>query len=203
MALCDRRPRLTVVAVAVIAAAAASSGGPVAAGLAAMYSGLVVRGLIRRRRERVDEGDLATGLDAVAGLAADLRAGAAPPPVLRSALAVLQRSSDAASAVCAAWQVSEHTGAPLADVLDRVEAQLRTQNRIRRTAMAHTAGARATALLLAALPIGGIGLGYVLGVDPLHLLLRTPLGALCAALAAAFQLAGLAWSRRLSKVDEQ
>ena len=66
------------------------------------------------------------------------------------------------------------------------------------SAAAQAAGARATAWLLAGLPVGGIALGYGIGVDALDVLLHTPIGAGCAIAAAALQLAGLAWAERLS-----
>src|SRR5207244_12147483 len=105
------------------AASATVGAGPFAAGLAALYTAAVARAVLRRRRERADEWHHAAGLDAVAGLAADLRAGAPPQPALVAASAGLQHSPAAASAVSAAWQLSEQTGAPRADVLDRVEAR--------------------------------------------------------------------------------
>ena len=65
-------------------------------------------------------------------------------------------------------------------------------------AAAQAAGARATAWLLAALPLGGIALGYGIGVDPLGVLLHTPIGAGCAVGATALQVTGLLWAERLS-----
>lgn len=55
----------------------------------------------------------------------------------------------------------------------------------------------ATAWLLAALPLAGIGVGYI-GADQLRILLHAATGAGCALLALALQVAGLAWSRRLT-----
>ena len=51
--------------------------------------------------------------------------------------------------------------------------------------------------MLAALPLGGIGLGYAIGADPLDVLLRTPLGAGCAMVAVVLQCAGFLWAQRL------
>ncbi|MER6596151.1 hypothetical protein ABT214_30735, partial [Micromonospora purpureochromogenes] len=59
------------------------------------------------------------------------------------------------------------------------------------------AGARATALLLAALPLGGIGLGYSIGADPVAVLLHTPVGAVSALTAMGLQIGGLLWAERL------
>lgn len=68
-------------------------------------------------------------------------------------------------AVAAAWQLSETTGAPLADALD-VAARLR-RGEVERAARAKAALAAPTASvnLLTALPVCGAGLGMVLGAD--------------------------------------
>jgi tight adherence protein B len=201
---CAARPRFTIAAALLLAAVAGLvSAGPVAGAIAAVYSGLAVAGWARRRTARFAERHRVAALDAVVTLAAEMRAGAGTTqqPALRAAVPAVEHNSTAAVALSAAWQVSELTGAPLADVLDRVEAHLRTQHRIRQIAVAHTAGAKATALLLAALPLGGIGLGAVIGADPAHQLLHTPLGAACAGLSLLLQVAGLLWTGRLSKVD--
>lgn len=98
----------------------------------------------------------------------------------------------------AVWRLAEQTGAPAADLIDRIEADARTADRAQASAAAQAAGAQATALLLAALPLGGIALGYAIGADPLQVLLHTPLGAACAAGAVLLQCAGLFWSDRLT-----
>jgi tight adherence protein B len=54
-------------------------------------------------------------------------------------------------------------------------------------------------LLLAGLPVGGIALGYTIGVDPLHVLLHTPLGAACVGGTLVLQVGGLAWADRLAR----
>jgi tight adherence protein B len=96
-------------------------------------------------------------------------------------------------------RLADQTGAPLADLLERVEADARALDRIRAVAAAQAAGTRATAWLLAALPAGGIALGYAIGADPLRVLLHTPLGAGCACGAIALQFAGLAWAGRIGR----
>jgi tight adherence protein B len=98
----------------------------------------------------------------------------------------------------AVWRLAEQTGAPAADLVERIEADARAADRGRASAAAQAAGAQATALLLAALPVGGIALGYAIGADPLQVLLHTPLGAACAAGAVFLQCAGLFWADRLT-----
>jgi tight adherence protein B len=98
----------------------------------------------------------------------------------------------------AVWRLAEQTGAPAADLVDRIEADARAADRARASAAAQAAGAQATALLLAALPLGGIALGFAIGADPLQVLLHTSLGAACAGSALLLQCAGLAWADRLT-----
>ena len=80
----------------------------------------------------------------------------------------------------AAVRLADRTGAPLAELVERIEADARSTDRGLAAAAAQAAGARATAWLLAALPLGGIGLGYGIGVDPVAVLLHTPVGGACA-----------------------
>ena len=95
-------------------------------------------------------------------------------------------------------RLAERTGAPAADLLERVEADARATSRARAAGRAEASGVRVTALLLAVLPVGGLALGYSIGVDPLAVLLRTPVGAACALGAVGLHAAGLLWSDRLS-----
>lgn len=97
----------------------------------------------------------------------------------------------------AAVRLADRTGAPLAELLERVEADARAFDRGMAAAAAQSAGANATALLLAALPLGGVALGYGIGVDPLAVLLHTPVGAACALAAMGLQAGGLLWAERL------
>ncbi len=94
-------------------------------------------------------------------------------------------------------RLADRTGAPLAELLERIEADARAADRGLAAAAAQAAGARATAWLLAALPIGGIGLGYAIGVDPVAVLLHTPVGGASAVGAVALQIGGLLWAERL------
>ena len=208
------------VAAAVVVAAATLlaglAGGPVAGGVVAVYTALGARALLLRRQARSQAGFRAQALDDLADLAAELRAGRPAPTGLpappgtgaaggtvraRSAAAVAAGSPAAvalAARSAAAVALAEETGAPLADLLEQIEADARAADRAAAAATAQTAGARTTAVLLAGLPAAGIALGYGIGADPLHVLLRTPLGAACAAGAVILQLAGLAWMSRIT-----
>jgi tight adherence protein B len=175
----------------------------VAAGLAAAYGTLGTLLAVRRHRSKVRQQREVGALDAVSDLAADLRAGAAPEAALESSGPAVAGSPTAAGMVRAAWLVSERTGAPLADVLDRVDVQLRQAHRRWVDAQAYSAGSRATTMLLTVMPAVGIAIGYGMGADPLHTLFRTGLGAVCVGVACAFHLAGLGLTLRLSTVDTE
>jgi tight adherence protein B len=94
--------------------------------------------------------------------------------------------------VAAAWQVAERTGAGLADALAGVATGIREQQRTRRLVASELASARATARLMAALPLLTLAVGSGAG-DPVGFLLGTPAGLACAAAGVALALAGVAW----------
>jgi tight adherence protein B len=146
------------------------------------------------RRQRGARADL---LDRLAGLAADLRAGLPVSSALTTAGAE-KEDEPLLRLTHAAAGLAEETGAPLADLVERIETDARTTDRALAAADAQAAGARATAVLLAGLPLGGVALGFGIGVDPLAVLLHTPIGMACAAGAMVLQLLGLAWTNRLT-----
>ena len=185
---------------------AAVAAGPVAGGVAATYAALGVRFWVRSTRQRAEARSYRAAVDSVAALAADMRAGQAVAPALASAQAmrgpvVGEPAAGVVGRVAAAVALAEASGAPLAEVLDRLDTHLRGVDRARATASAQAAGARASALLLAAMPVAGLGLGVAVGVDSASVLLHTPLGSACLAGAVVLQLAGLAWAGRLSRVE--
>ncbi|MFF5176647.1 type II secretion system F family protein [Micromonospora sp. NPDC000316] len=176
----------------------AVTAGPVAAVAVAGYGTLAVRALLRWRTNRLAERARRRGLDLLCGLAADLRAGLPVPPALEIAAVSGSGGSDRLRQLTsAAVRLADRTGAPLAELVERIEADARATDRGLAAAAAQAAGARATAWLLAALPVGGIGLGYGIGVDPLAVLLHSTVGGVCAVLAVALQVIGLFWAERL------
>ncbi|MET8083956.1 hypothetical protein [Micromonospora sp. NPDC005237] len=194
-----RSPRRVLLLVGLVGAGVgAVSAGPVAAVAVAGYGTLAVRALLRWRASRHAELDRRRGLDLLCGLAADLRAGLPVPPTLE--IAAVQGSGGAdrlSELTSAAVRLADRTGAPLAELVERIEADARATDRGLAAAAAQAAGARATAWLLAALPLGGIALGYGIGVDPLAVLLHSTVGGVCAVLAVALQVVGLFWAERL------
>lgn len=95
--------------------------------------------------------------------------------------------------VASAWQVSQHSGRGLADVLSRVSARIRARRQTRRVVTSELSSARATARLVAALPVAALGMGSGAGGDPWTFLLGTPVGWGCLALGLACGFLGLWW----------
>ncbi|MDK1326756.1 hypothetical protein [Arthrobacter sp. zg-Y1143] len=91
-------------------------------------------------------------------------------------------------------RVSERSGAPLAAVLMRYAGQLDDSRDAAADRAAALAGPRATVRLLTWLPAGGMGLGYLLGGNPLQILAGTPLGWVAAGSGCGLWLAGYLWS---------
>lgn len=98
-----------------------------------------------------------------------------------------------------AWQVGTRTGAPMADLLDQVATALRQDQSVERTVASELAGPRATGKVMAVLPLCGIGLGYLLGGDPIGFLLEGPLGWACLIGGAVLAAGGVLWIEGLAR----
>lgn len=94
-------------------------------------------------------------------------------------------------------RLSESTGAPLGDLLNRLADQLEAEQDRRRALEATLAGPRMTQKLLAWLPALGLGLAQLLGAEPLALLTGTATGRVCLATGAFLWWANGFWCRRL------
>jgi tight adherence protein B len=200
LALSAGRTRPVVAAVvAAVGVAAAAAAGAVAGLVSAVYAGVAAVAALRSLRGRAEARNLTGAVEAVGMLAADLRAGLPVPAALDAARDTVDRVPRVAARVAAALEVADRTGAPVADVLDRLDADLRAAARLRAAMVAQAAGSRASAWLLAVLPVAGIVLGPVVGADSLQVVLHTPLGASCVCAAVVLQLSGLAWSFRLAR----
>ncbi|WP_270887193.1 type II secretion system F family protein [Pedococcus sp. 5OH_020] len=99
--------------------------------------------------------------------------------------------------VAQAWELTERTGAPLADALASASEVLRAHARRRERLASATAGPRASMVVLCLLPLTGPAVGVACGITPRELYLSTRAGT--ASLAAGLVLAGAAWwwSRRI------
>lgn len=102
--------------------------------------------------------------------------------------------------LAACFDVAEASGCPLADVLTRFAAQLEAEDDAEAARQTALAGPRATVRLLTWLPFLGLGVGALLGVDPVQVLMGTPLGVAALAAGLALTAAGRIWSARLVRV---
>lgn len=196
------------------------------AGLAALgVAAAVVHAWRSRAIDREVDARRSLVVEACLALAADLRGGQSPPVALQAAAeiapdafagparqaalggdvarALRQRSTvrghEALSAAAAGWVVCEQTGAPLADVLSRVVANVRSEAAVRAETEAQLGSVRATARLLAVLPVFTLLMAAGAGGSPLHFLTATPVGVACLLSGGLLIWAGVAWVDRLAR----
>ena len=96
-----------------------------------------------------------------------------------------------------AWSVAERHGVPLADLLARTQQDIRWRTRFGAAVRAQLAGPRATASVLTALPALGLGLGQLIGADPLGVLRGGVIGQLLLVIGTTLALAGATWSEHI------
>lgn len=99
--------------------------------------------------------------------------------------------------LAACLEIAELSGCPLADLLTRFAAQLEAEEDAEAARQTALAGPKATVRLLSWLPVFGLALGMALGVDPLGILLKNPLGITTFASGLVLTIAGRMWSSRL------
>ncbi len=99
--------------------------------------------------------------------------------------------------LAACLDVAEASGCPLADVLTRLAAQLEAEDDAGDARQTALAGPQATVRLLTWLPVFGLGLGMMLGVDPLGVLLANGVGLAALAAGCVLTVTGRIWSSRL------
>jgi tight adherence protein B len=165
----------------------------------------------------------AAELEWVESLVAELRAGsdprsalvisaaATPRPVVPAALAAARAGAEVADAltadavasellrgVAACWSVAEGSGAGLASALVSLADSARAAERVRRELHAGLAEPRATAMVLAGLPLLGLLLGTALGADPLSWLLGSSAGRVVLGLGLGLEVLGAWWAWRIA-----
>jgi tight adherence protein B len=194
---------------------------PVVAGLAAVCGSAAGRALRQRSRTRAAERRTRALVEALGVLAAELRAGrpldeatgtavdGCPDPATASVLGPVLRLGEpppgppadeavrALVRVAAAVQLSARTGCSLAGVVTAVEDDLRARLHAEQELRSAVAGPRASAAVLAGLPVLGLLMGSGVGADPWRVLTTTGPGTVLLVLGVALELAGTAWSARL------
>lgn len=179
---------------------------------------------VLRQRHAAAEAIAGQVLQACEGLAADLTAGLEPgralsrtardwsllepvvaahsmgssvPEALRS-VAATPGAADL-RVVAAAWEVGRESGPGLATGISQVARSLRADRATARVVATELASARATARLLALLPVAVLLLGSGSGGNPWHFLLQTPPGWVCLAAGLGLALLGLLWLEALAQ----
>lgn len=130
-------------------------------------------------------------------VAAVVRTGGDVPGALTAA--AREPGAEALARIAACWRIAAERGAGFAAALDRIAAGLRNDDEGHRELEAELAGARATARLLAGLPLLGVLLGTGMGAAPLDVLVRTPLGAAVLVAGLALLAGGLVWTERIAE----
>ncbi|KUI22850.1 hypothetical protein AU193_09430 [Mycobacterium sp. GA-1285] len=98
-------------------------------------------------------------------------------------------------AVC--WYLAQSHGLAIATLMHTAQRDIIARERFSTQVSAGMAGARTTATVLAALPLLGVGLGELIGAQPLRFLFST--GQWLLAIGAGLTCLGLVWSDRITR----
>lgn len=220
------RPELVGLGVGVAATPLGGVGGAIAAATASAVVMVRWRAATRRRRETAQLAELvdvlgllvadlrvgahpATAAAAAASagdgavhrilesVAAGARLGARVPVLLHQHAAAEPGIADGLDRLASAWELAERHGMGLAELVDAVRADLDARLRIGGELHAQLAGPRATAAVLAGLPLLGVMLGEGIGAGPLRVLLDSGVGQVLLVVGTALVCAGTAWSDRI------
>ncbi|OXR44360.1 hypothetical protein B7C42_03148 [Nocardia cerradoensis] len=202
--------------------------GPGVAGAAAVLATTLTVRAKNRREERRHDGEcrkLLEGLEVVIG---ELRTGAHPSAAAAVAAEEIGGAAGAAFAVSAArarlggsaadglrgrrcavtteldrvanaWEVAERHGLALAELLSAARDDLAGRMRFSDRTTAALAGARASAAVLAGLPLLGIALGQLMGAHPLQVLMSRGVGTIVFPLGAGLIGVGLLWADAITR----
>ena len=134
---------------------------------------------------------------ALTAAAAAARLGGDVPAALLSGVGAGSSAPEVLRGLAACWQVCARAGSGLAGAVDRLAEGLRSGQVQEQAVQAALAGPRASAGLLAVLPLAGIGLAAGLGAQPLYVLLHTPVGVGCLLAGVGLDALGLWWTGRI------
>lgn len=99
-------------------------------------------------------------------------------------------------AVC--WQLAQDHGLAIATLMQTAQRDIVERERFSARVDAGMTGARTTAAVLAGLPLLGIGLGELIGAEPVRFLLSRGVGGWLLIIGASLACAGLLWSDRIT-----
>ncbi|MBB3037819.1 type II secretion system F family protein [Hoyosella altamirensis] len=186
--------------------------------------GVAVKRTQRRMAERAHRADIGRTAEALDAVIAELRVGAHPATACATAADQSQgtartvfaraaararlgaevsagfsdsKSESPTRQIGAAWRISESHGVRLAELLAAVKSDLKARNAFESQLHAGLSGARATATILAMLPLAGIGLGEMMGAAPIRTLLSTTIGGTLLVAGTLLAVSGLLWSDRI------
>ena len=143
------------------------------------------------------DGDGPRARAVLAGAAVAARLGDGVPHALRREAARCPTLAADIERIAAAWSMAERHGVPLAELLGQAHRDIRWRVRFAATVRAQLAGPRATAVVLTALPLLGLGLGQLVGADPIGVLRGGLLGQLLLVAGVGLAAAGAAWSEHI------
>lgn len=143
----------------------------------------------------VVDGPIAHRLLASAATAAAL--GDDVPAAMRRAATVEPAVAGDLHRLAAAWSLAERHGVPLAELLAGARSDMRWRLRFSASVRSQLAGPRATAGVLTCLPLLGLGLGQMLGADPLGVLRSGLVGQVLVVVGVGLAAAGALWSERI------
>ena len=201
--------------------------GPAPAVAAMLVAGLVTRQRRRARADAECDRDLRDLTAALAVMGAELSVGAPVVQACRAAASELMAAgsggpvgaelsrmaaraelggdpgvaataSGAVRRLAEAWSTSLRYGLPIGDVLAALRADLVARQDFAARTRAGLAGPRATAAVLAGLPILGLLLGEAMGAGPIGVLLQTSVGGVLLVVGTALSVGGVLWSARIT-----
>ena len=136
----------------------------------------------------------------LAPVVAAARLGADVPQALRDRAGL--SGAEGLRDLAAAWQVSQRSGAALTTSLGQVVASARARQLAGHLIRGELSSARATARMVALLPVGTLAMSAGIGGDPWSFLFGRPVGLACLAAGAGLVFVGLAWIDRVAAVAE-
>ena len=96
------------------------------------------------------------------------------------------------------WQLAQTHGLAIATLMQTAQRDIVERERFSGRVDAGMAGARATAAMLAGLPAVGVGLGQLIGADPVSFLLSGGIGGWLLVVGVLLACGGLLWSDRIT-----